>query len=174
VPVAIVLAAACTARDARAGGAVLAVLLLGMFVYAGVRIQNDASFQKPNWRGVAAALGPRPAAQRAIVAYDGVFASAPLSIYLAGVTWSGPGLTQTQAPVSVSEVDVVGNLAEQLSALPGGIKLISSRAVDGYRVVRFGLARPWTLSPGAIGARASTLLGPSPGGAAVMVQRPAT
>jgi hypothetical protein len=122
---------------------------------------------------VAAALGPRPAVQRAVVAYDGVFASAPLSIYLAGVPWSGPGETQTQAPVSVSEVDVVGNLAEHLSALPAGIKLISSRAVDGYRVVRFGLSAPWTLGPKAIGARAATLLGPSPGDPSVMVQRPA-
>ena len=173
VPLAIVLAAACTVRGARAAGAVLAVVLMGMFVYAGVRIQSDASFQKPNWRGVAAALGPRPVAQRAVVAYDGIFASAPLSIYLAGVPWSGPGLIQTQAPVSVSEVDVVGSVAQRLSALPAGIRVISSRAVDGYRVVRFGLARPWTLSPEAIGARASTLLGPSPGGAAVMVQRPA-
>jgi hypothetical protein len=173
VPLAIVLAAACTVRGARAAGAVLAVVLMGMFVYAGVRIQSDASFQKPNWRGVAAALGPRPVAQRAVVAYDGIFASAPLSIYLAGVPWSGPGLIQTQAPVSVSEVDVVGSVAQRLSALPAGVRVISSRAVDGYRVVRFGLARPWTLSPEAIGARASTLLGPSPGGAAVMVQRPA-
>jgi hypothetical protein len=173
VPLAIVLAAACTVRGARAAGAVLAVVLMGMFVYAGVRIQSDASFQKPNWRGVAAALGRRPVAQRAVVAYDGIFASAPLSIYLAGVPWSGPGLIQTQAPVSVSEVDVVGSVAQRLSALPAGVRVISSRAVDGYRVVRFGLARPWTLSPEAIGARASTLLGPSPGGAAVMVQRPA-
>ncbi|MGI9185808.1 MAG: glycosyltransferase family 39 protein [Solirubrobacteraceae bacterium] len=172
VPLAIVLAAACTARGARAAGAVLAVVLLAMFVYARIRIDGDPAFQKPNWRGVAVALGPRPRARRAIVAYDGIFASAPLSVYLPGVPWSGPGLKPVPGSVTVSEVDVVGNVAQRLSPLPGGIRVISSQAVDGYRVLRFGLAQPWTLSPEAIGARASTLLGPSPGGAAVMFQSP--
>ncbi|MGH2869392.1 MAG: glycosyltransferase family 39 protein [Solirubrobacteraceae bacterium] len=173
VPLAIVVAAACTARGARAAGSVLAVVLLAMFVYAGVRIDGDAAFQKPNWRGVAAALGARPAARRAIVAYDGILASAPLSVYLAGVPWSGPGLKPPPASVTVSELDVVGSVAQRLSALPSGIRVISSRSVDGYRVVRFGLARPWTISPEAIGTRATNLLGPSPGGAVVMVQPPA-
>jgi hypothetical protein len=172
VPLAIVLAAACTARGARAAGAVLAVVLLAMFVYGEIRIGADQTFQKPNWRGVAAALGPRPHSERAIVAYDGVFAAAPLSIYLPGVPWSGPGLTPTPAPVNVSEVDVVGSVTQRLRRLPAGTRVISWRAVDGYRVVRFGLTRPWTLTPAAIGTRASTLLGPSPGDASVMIQRP--
>ena len=172
VPLVIVLGAACTARGARTGGAVLAVVLLVMFVYAGVRIDGDPSFQKPDWRGVAARLGPPPVRPRAIVAYDGVFAAAPLSVYLPGVPWSGPGLIQTAAPMTVSEVDVVGSAAQRVGRLPAGVRLISSHDVDGYRVVRFGLARPWTLSPEAIGIRATTLLGPSPGGASVMVQRP--
>ncbi|MGB9183456.1 MAG: glycosyltransferase family 39 protein [Solirubrobacteraceae bacterium] len=174
VPLAIVLAAACTARGARTAGAVLAVALLALFVYAGIRIQSDPSFQKtPDWRAVAAALGPRPPTQRAIVVYDGVFGSAQLSLYLDGVPWSGPGLKPTPAPVTVSEVDVVGNVAQRLGPLPGGIRVISSRTVGGSRIVRFGLARPWTLTPEAIGTRAPTLLGPSAGGAVVMVQRPA-
>ena len=173
VPLAIALAAACTARRARTGGAVLAVVLLAMFVYAGVRIDGDPAFQKPDWRGVATALGPRPHTQRAIVAYSGVFAAAPLSVYLPGVPWSGPGLTQTQSPVRVSEVDVVGSAAQRVGTPSAGIRLLSSRVVDGYRVVRFSLARPWILSPEAIAARAPALLGPSSGGASVMVQRPA-
>ena len=80
-PLAITIAAACTAARARRAGAVLAVVVLAMFIYAGVRIDRDPQLQKVNWRGVAAALGParRP---RAIVAYDGMFATAPLSLYL--------------------------------------------------------------------------------------------
>ena len=76
------------------------------------------------------------------------------------------------APVTVSEVDIVGNTAETLSRLPAGARLIGSRAVDGYRVVRIALSTPWRLSPAAIGARAQTLLGPAPPGPSVLIQRP--
>ncbi len=45
-PLAIVIAAACTARTARAAGAVLAVVLLAAFVWAGVKIDIDAAYQR--------------------------------------------------------------------------------------------------------------------------------
>jgi mannosyltransferase len=173
IPLAIVIAAACTARGARVPGAALAVALLAMFVYAGIRIGGDARrFQKPDWRGVAAALG-RATSRRAIVAYDGVFAAGPLSVYLPGVPWSGPGLAPlTGRRVTVYEVDIVGSTTQRLAALPAGTRLIGSRGVDGYRVDRFALQRPWSLSPAAIGARASTLLGPAQPNPSVMIQRP--
>jgi hypothetical protein len=161
-PLVIAVAAACTPRGARIGGGVLAVVLLAVFVYAGIRIDAEPQFQKPDWRGVSAALG-RANGPRAIVTYDGVFASAPLSIYLPRVPWSGPGMAPVgSAPVRVSEVDVVGSTSQQVASLPAGVRLISSRAVDGYRVVRFALTPAWTLAPAEIGARASTLLGPGP------------
>ncbi len=170
LPLAIVIAAACTASRARFAGGALAVALLAMFVYAGIRIDRESQFQKPDWRGVAAALGS-PAWTRAIVAYDGVFAAGPLSVYLPAVPWSGPGLTPlTGAVVTVSEVDIVGSPAQRL-ALPAGARLLESRGVDGYQVDRFELGHPWSLSPAAIGARATTLLGPAPPNPAVMIQR---
>jgi 4-amino-4-deoxy-L-arabinose transferase-like glycosyltransferase len=170
IPLAIVVAAACTVSRARAAGAALAVLLLGLFVYAGIRINSDSQFQKPDWRGVASALG-RSSSRRAIVAYDGVFAAGPLSVYLPGVPWSGPGLVPVSAaPVTVSELDIVGSPAQRLSALPAGVRPIGSRTVDGYQVDRFALSKPWVLSPSAIGARAETLLGPAPPDPSVMIQ----
>ena len=91
IPLAIVIAAACTTRGAPIAGAALAIALLALFVYAGVKIDSDRQFQKSDWRGIASALG-RAGSTRAIVAYDGEFATGPLSIYLHGVPWSGPGM----------------------------------------------------------------------------------
>ncbi len=171
IPLAIVLGAACTPVRARIPGALLGVVLLAMFIYAGLRIDGDARFQRPNWRGVAAALGTSRD-PRAIVAYDGQFASGPLSIYLPGVPWAGPGQALAgPGPVTVGEVDVVGSIDDAISKLPPGVRLIGSRAVDGYRVVRFAVSPAWHASAAAIGSRAVTLLGPAPlGPPAVMLQ----
>jgi 4-amino-4-deoxy-L-arabinose transferase-like glycosyltransferase len=170
LPLVIVIAAACTASRARVAGGVLAVVLLGMFIYAGVRIDNDPQFQRPNWRGVASALG-RSNATRAIVAYDGIFSAAPLSIYLPRVQWSGPGSPpQREDPVTVSELDIVGSAAQTLSALTPGWRLLSSRDVDGYQVVRLAVSDPVRLSPAALAARATAVLGPAPPSPVVMIQ----
>lgn len=171
IPLAIVIATACTVSGARMAGGVLAVVLIALFVYSGIRVNADQQFQKPDWRGVAAALGST-GSTRAIVAYDGDFAAGPLSIYLHDVPWSGPGQApQSATPVSVSELDIVGSPYQTLS-VPPGAKLLSSRTVDGYRVVRVALAKPWQLSPQAIGQRAEQVLSPAPPLPSVLIQRP--
>jgi hypothetical protein len=172
IPLALVIAAACTPRRAQVAGAALAVALLAMFVYAQLRIASDGQqFQRPNWRGVAAALG-RPTGPRAIVVYAGMFGGGPLSVYLRDMPWSGPGMApQSAAPVTVSELDIVGNTSQRLSALPAGTRLLGSQAVDGFKVIRLALESPWRLSPAQIGARAVRLLGPAPPGPSVLVQR---
>jgi mannosyltransferase len=170
IPLVIVIAAACTTRRAPLAGGVLAVAVIALFVYSGLRIDTHSQFRKPDWSGVASALGSS-SSTRAIVAYDGPFAAGPLSIYMPGIPWAGPGMApQSGAPVTVSEVDIVGNTAQHLSALPPGTRLLSSRDVNGYRVVRLGLARPWHLPPAAIGERAEQLLGPAPSGPSVLIQ----
>ena len=174
-PLAVLVGGACAAEGARIAGAVLAAVLCAAFIYAGAVIHRNAQYQRPNWKGVAAALG-RADSQRAIVAYDGTFATAPLAIYLPGVPWTGPGQVPqvSDAPVTVREVDVVGSSYDAFPRLPGDVTLISKRVVDGNQVARFRLTRPWTLSPSAIGARAQTLLGPAPPGPAVLIQRPSS
>jgi 4-amino-4-deoxy-L-arabinose transferase-like glycosyltransferase len=173
IPLAVVVGAACAAARARAAGAVLALILCAGFLYAGVKIDGNSLYQRQNWRGVAAVLGPTHAT-RAIVAYDGQFAAVPLAIYLPGVPWTGPAQTPqvSEAPVTVSELDIVGDEGQRIAArLPAGIRLISSRRVDSYLVDRFALSRPLHLAPGAIGAKASAILGPAPIGPTVLIQR---
>lgn len=174
IPLVVVLAAACAVPRARVAGAALAVVVLGAFVYAQARIESDPSYQRPDWRGVANALGVPTSATRAIVAYDGTFATAPLAIYLPGVAWTGTGqIPQTsQAPVTVGEVDVVGSVWQRTAdPLPAGTRLISSQDVDGYLVQRFSVTPAWRLPPALIGRRAPALLGPAPPGPGVLIQQ---
>lgn len=174
IPLAVVVAAACTAPRARAPGAVLAAVLLGLFVWAGIRVNHNPQYQRPNWRGVATALGA-PSGRRAIVAYDGTFATAPLALYLAHTPWSSLGQNPqtSQAPVSVSELDIVGSTWQTTAKpLPAGTRLIGRRAVDGYLVERFSITPGLHATPAVIGARATSLLGPAAPSPAVLVQQP--
>jgi mannosyltransferase len=170
IPLAVVLGAACTVPRARLAGGALAGVLLLAFLYAGTRIDSSPQYQRPDWRGVAQALGSSPGS-RAIVAYDGGFAAQPLAIYLPGIPWQQPG----PGPVSVSEVDVVGSPWQATpSPLPAGTKLIGTRSVSGFLVARFSLSPAWQGSPSEIGRRATALLGPAPPLPAVLIQRPST
>jgi hypothetical protein len=176
VPLALVLGAACTTGRLRVPGAILAALLLVLFVWAGIRVDGSNAYQRPDWRGVAAALGSARV-PRAIVAYDGTYATAPLALYLRGVAWDRSSENPqpiSWRPVTVREVDVVGNTAQQVpKRLPAGVRLISSRAVSGFVVARFALSRAWHLTPELIAdAHAPRLLGPAGPGGKVLVQQP--
>jgi hypothetical protein len=167
IPLAVVLAAACTVPRARVAGAALAVVLLVSFVYAGVRISNHPEFQRPDWRGVARALGPA-ADTRAIIAYDGSAATEPLALYMRGIPWP-PG---SGRPVGVSEIDVVGSTFQAPpSRLPSGIKLISTTPVHGLLVARFSVAPALRATPAAIAAGAGSLLEPALSQPSVLIQR---
>jgi 4-amino-4-deoxy-L-arabinose transferase-like glycosyltransferase len=159
-PLAIVIAAAGTARRAKLPGAILVVVVVASFIWAGIAIDSTAFYQRPNWRGVAAALGS-PTGTRAIVAYDGQFATGPLSYYMPGIPWSGPGEPRGTGtgPVTITELDVIGNTLDQRSTVPG-FRLIDSRTVDGYVVDRYTLPAPRRTTPTQITALAMRLLSP--------------
>jgi uncharacterized membrane protein len=164
IPLAVVLGAACTARRTRPAGTALAVLLLAVFVYAQVRIDRNANYQRPDWRGVAAALGSTTAA-RGVVVYDSL-GSDPLAFYLPRALWASP-----PQPVALHELDVVGSIWQKPVAGAGsGIRLIATKAVGGYLVVRYALASPQPLTPSLIAARARSLLPPAPADPAVLVE----
>jgi 4-amino-4-deoxy-L-arabinose transferase-like glycosyltransferase len=168
IPVAVVIAAACTAPRTRIAGGALAAILLASFVYAQIRIADSPQYQRPDWQAVARALGPAPTTARAIVAYEGGLAADPLAIYVPGVPWT----QNPKAAVRVGEIDVVGYTWQTIGRpLPTGVHLIASKVVHDFLVDRFALDRPDSLSPDQIGVRATTLLGPGSPGAAVLVQR---
>ena len=168
IPLAVLIGAACTVPRARAAGAALTVVVLGGLVWAQARIDQNTQYQRPNWRGVATALGHAPV-RRAIVLYGSGFATQPLEVYLPRLPWGPP----PPRPVSVNEVDVVGNSFQTTARpLPPGVTLFARRTVDDFLVERFLVNPAWDLSPGAIAQRASTLLGPGPPSPAVLVQTP--
>ncbi len=165
VPLAIVVGAAGTTDRLKIAGAVLiAVALVGQ-VLAGIAIAGNRDYQRPDWRGVAAAVGPRTAAARAIVAYDGSLASHPLAYYLPGVAWN-----PSPAAVRVAEIDLVTSELVTPERLPAGVHLLARRSVAGYEVSRYGLTTPWQLTPAQLGLRAGALLTPAPVSPAVLIQ----
>ena len=172
IPLAVVIGAACTARRTQVAGAALLLVLLASFVYAQVKIDGNAQYQRPNWRGVARAMGPAPHGARAIVAYDGGLATDPLAIYLPGVAWNAnsPTFPPSRA-VTVREVDVVGHIWQTLGRpLPGGITLIGQKVVNDFLVARFAVDPARRLTPAQLSDLAPALLGPATADSAVLVQ----
>ncbi len=164
IPLSVVLAAACTTERWRLAGLALAAAVTVGFLLAGIAIDGDPSLQRPDWRGVAQALGRAPV-RRAVVAYDGSLATDPLALYLPGVAWR-----QDAGPVSVGEVDVVSGAFPQPVSLPAGVTLRTRRVIEGLVVRRFSLTVPWRLSAAQISARTGALLSPAPVDAAVLIQ----
>ena len=168
LPLAIVVAGACTTRRLRVPGAVLAAVLLAVFAYGLVRINTDTAYQRPDWRAVAEALGAA-SGRRAIVVYNGL-ATDPLAVYLRGVPWTEP-----RGVVRVNEVDVVGYAWQTPGRpLPADVKLIGTKRIGDSLVARFAIAGGWRGTRAAIGTRAPGLLGPAPAGPTVLVQSPGT
>jgi len=174
VPMAVVVGGALTARRVRAAGAILAAATLVTFVWAEARIDAQASYQRPNWRGVVAALG-HSSVPRGIVLYDGAFAAAPLAIYMPGIAWTGQSGQDPQpgnASVSIGELDIVASAYDRPASLPFGVRMIESHRVDGYVVDRYALSAWWTLPRFEIMARAERILVPAPSGPFMLVQLP--
>ena len=176
IPLAIVLAAACTVPRARLAGAGLAVVLIGGFLWGDIRISGNTLYQRPDWRGVAQALGSSRST-RAIVAYDGGFAAQPLWVFMRGIPWQEP----LGDVVTVPEVDVVGN-SWQAPSEPPAARHEAAVGEDRGRVPRrpvCGAARMATLAgrdrdPSRIAARAGGAgapLGPASASFLVRVRR---
>lgn len=176
IPLAVAVAAGCAARGAQRPGAALAVLLCALFVYGAITIDGNAAYQRPNWRGVAAALGPAHGLRAIVDINDGTFATAPLAVYLPGVDWTGPlQIPQvSDAAVTAGELDIIG-VAGQSIARPAGLgaTLIATRRVGGHVVDRFRLTRPVPRTPSDLAAVVAQALGTSPPSVpgSVLIQR---
>jgi 4-amino-4-deoxy-L-arabinose transferase-like glycosyltransferase len=171
IPLAVLVGAACAVPRARIGGALLGVVLLVAFVLASIRISDHAQYQRPDWRGVAAALGPA-VRSRAVLVYPGSLGAGPVSLYLRGVPWAGNAATApaTNAPVTVSELDVIGNTSQTPVPTPPGMRLVSRSSVAGYLVERYALSSPWRLAPVDVPQLAGSLLTPASPAPVVLIQ----
>lgn len=166
IPLAVVVGAACTARRTLPLGMAFGAIVLAGFVYAQVQIGRNPLYQRPDWRGVAHALGTNSDA-RAIVAYNGNLATDPLLYYLPRTRWG----TSPQTLVSVGEVDVVANIWQPLPrSLPRGVKLLGHTSVSDFVVDRFRVTPAWRLTLTEIAARAGELAPPAPAGSPVVFQ----
>lgn len=173
IPLAVVIAIACTAAPGRwdraLGGVLVAVLVIAM-LWGEAVIAGDSVYQRPDWRGVAQALGA-PHGTRAIVTYDGNAAEQPLAIYLPGSGFSYSGVPAAGPAERFTEVDVVGDTGMTVPrSLPSGVTHLAERYVGTYLVERFRIAGGWTSTPAALAARAPSLLGPGTQTVAVLVQ----
>jgi mannosyltransferase len=170
IPLAIVVGAACTApRTLPAGVALGAIVVAGM-VYAQVLIDRSPQYQRPDWRGVANALGIA-SSSRAIVLYNGSLGTLPLAYYLPRSRWQIP----PQAVLSVGEVDVVASVYQPpLRSLPSGTKLLAQTTVSNFTVDRFRVDPRWRLTVDGILAGAGHLAAPAPSARSIVIQAPTT
>jgi mannosyltransferase len=139
VPAALVLAAGLGARRAGAFGLAGAAVLCATGVVAAVGVMSERNLQRPDWRGPARALGPRPAAGasagRAILVqhYRELL---PLSLYV-------PGLESFPHRGSrVSELDVISIAAPRVrlcwwgaACNLTGSQMQSAYPIPGFRIV---------------------------------------
>ncbi len=173
VPLAVVVGAACAAPRVRAAGACLTAVLIAGFVWSSAKIDGDAAYQRPDWRGVAAALGPTNSA-RAVVAVLGNAAEQPLSVYLPRTQFSYSGVPASQARISVSQVDLVADPLETVvHPLPAGVHLLRVQIVDGMLLARFRVSPAWRMWPIGVARRSSGLVSPRPAERPAILIQPA-
>ena len=134
VPAAVAVAAAAyTSRRAATAMWLVCLLWIGLVAL----VESDARLQRPDWRGVASALGP--ARQSRLVLVDPYYrGNAPLVVYLSDSRAVARGQT------SVAEIDVVhlaGSIsgfpqAERPLAIPAGFVEVSQQTNGLYSLVR--------------------------------------
>jgi mannosyltransferase len=172
IPLVVVVAGAVGAERARPLGLGLLAAVAVLFIWADVRINDDATLQKQDWRAAAAALGPAKV-PRAILIYDGNIGEEPLSVYLPGTTFSYSGSAPARPRLAVGEIDVVGDFTDTpAGTLPPGVRLMSTPTVVGtIEVWRFGLSTPRELTPLGAGGLAGQLMSSGSPALSVLVQK---
>jgi hypothetical protein len=112
VPAAVCVAGGLAAARARLVGALIALALCGIGVFAVGAVAFDRSLQRPDWRGVARVLGPRPTVGSGRVLLVQHYRTLlPLSLYMPGLKfWRG----HNPPPVSTTELDIVSIAAPRV------------------------------------------------------------
>lgn len=116
LPAAILLGGGLGAPRAGAAGVAVTAGLCVVGLAATVSVATDASLQRPDWAGVARALGPWPGSQaqrgteRLIVVQQNVWLESLTNVYMRRTSFLGRG-----KPRRVTEIDIVANTSP-----PGG------------------------------------------------------
>ncbi|HEY2478255.1 MAG TPA: glycosyltransferase family 39 protein [Solirubrobacterales bacterium] len=135
-PLAAVVALGLGAARARLAGVLVAVALCAYSLAFDIYVTQTPNLQRPDYRGVAAALGP-PRVPRAIVSWR--LAGDPLRWYLddGAMRWYGGG-------ERVREVDLVGKLtvAEHLANLPPEFRPAGVVRLNRLTIARYISSRP--------------------------------
>jgi mannosyltransferase len=136
VPLAVVVALGLGASRARFAGVLLAVALCSYWLAFDVYVTQTPNLQRPDYRGVARALGPARV-PRAIVSWR--LAGAPLRGYLGAgaLRWVGGG-------ERVREVDLVGKrtVAEHAANLPAVFRPAGVVRMGRLTIARYLAPRP--------------------------------
>ncbi len=131
LPAAVAVTGGLAADRTRALGLAVTAALCSIGIFATVGIALDRNLQRPDWRYVARALGPPPAAGRAILIQHYAYLL-PLSLYL-------PRMRVLRAPERVSQIDVVSMSSPQqpLCWWGAACNLIPSRMQRSYSIPGF-------------------------------------
>jgi 4-amino-4-deoxy-L-arabinose transferase-like glycosyltransferase len=136
VPLAAVVALGLGASRARLAGVLVAVALCAYWLAFDVYVTQTPNLQRPDYRGVVAALGPARV-PRAIVSWR--LAGDPLRWYLddGALRWFG-------GREAVREVDLVGkrNVAERPANLPAAFHLAAVLRVNRLTIARYVSSKP--------------------------------
>jgi hypothetical protein len=153
-------------------GALIALALCGIGVFAVGAVAFDRNLQRPDWRGVARVLGPRPTVSGGrvilVLHYRTLL---PLSLYMPGLKfWRG----HNPPPVSTRELDIVSIAAPRVrlcwwgsacNLTPGtmqssyplhGFRELWVRHVYQFTIMRLVAPRPVTLTQQEISSALTT------------------
>ena len=143
LPAAMAIAAGLAAARARWVGPAIAASLCGIGLTAAIGVAVDYDLQRPNWRPVAAALGPWPAAdltpsagrpQARVVLIQMDQNSLPLALYMPGLQY-----LKSHAADHVRQIDVISihSPGQPLCWWGAACNLITSPAQSSYTVRGF-------------------------------------
>jgi hypothetical protein len=159
VPLTIVAAAVIGARRTGRLGPLAVVVMCVLLSAVSVAIARRPDLQKPDVRGVAAALGA-PRTTRAIVV--DIRTARPLRLYLDHAADAGEG------EVSIRELDLIGEPGTSIArSVPRGFHPLATRRVHAFRIVRLRAARNLRMKPSILRRELGTS-----GGTAVLLARP--